>query len=51
MNTRCPVCYRPVAAIDTTRRVLRHNDKAGGMCPMTGRHLPLEQTERRSAQQ
>ena len=46
MNTQCPVCRRPIAATPTTGRVWRHNDKVGGMCPMTGRHLPIETTER-----
>ena len=37
----CPVCNRSIA-VTHTGRCLRHNDTAGGMCPMTGRHLPEE---------
>jgi hypothetical protein len=50
MNTRCPVCWRPIVATPTTGRVWRHNDKARNLCPMTGFYLPIEQhEERRSA--
>ena len=48
MTAACPVCKKPIAATPTTGRVWRHNDKAGNLCPMTGRHLPIEE-ERRTA--
>lgn len=49
MTIQCPVCWRPVRTEDATRRVTRHNDKAGRPCPMAGHHMPAEEPERRSA--
>lgn len=34
----CPVCRREVSGVFT---FWRHNDKAGGWCPMSGREIPM----------
>ncbi|GAB2646118.1 hypothetical protein GCM10027169_12810 [Gordonia jinhuaensis] len=33
----CPVCWR---LVETAQNVWAHNDKAGNVCPMSGKEAP-----------